>query len=231
MLRLTPPGESDGARTPKACHPCARVKVKCEIAVGDEACKRYDISNPGFSNYEYRSDFCHRCRRLNKICNGQTPGAHRRKYGKASEVARLEEKLDGVAAFLTASQRIPTAPNDFRTPHPTDSTPVAYIDRFVKSYNEAETMLHVFRNELTPLFPFVVIPPSMTFADLREKQPFLALVILMIGCRHDHVQQTAISKAIRDIISHNIFIKGERNLDILQSLLVYVNWLVFRPEC
>ena len=97
-------------------------------------------------------------------------------------------------------------------------------------------ILHTFRGEIAPLFPFVVILPSMTFTDLREKKPFLALAILMVGYRHDHVRQTAIAKSMRDIISYKLLIKGERNLDILQSLLVYVDWSVcqlgiswFRP--
>lgn len=41
MLRLTPPGSSDLARVPKACVPCARAKVKCEIEAEDGICQRY----------------------------------------------------------------------------------------------------------------------------------------------------------------------------------------------
>lgn len=79
---------------------------------------------------------------------------------------------------------------------------------------------------MAPLFPFVVILPSMTFIELRDKKPFLLLAILMLGFRHDQVRQTAIAKKIREIISYNVLIKGEQSLDILQCLLVYLNWSV-----
>lgn len=44
MYALTPPAESDGGRIPKACLPCARAKVRCEIDPGREACKRYSLA-------------------------------------------------------------------------------------------------------------------------------------------------------------------------------------------
>ena len=152
------------------------------------------------------------------------PGAHRRRPGKVSEVARLEEKLDGVAAILTASQSVPTGKSNTSTSYPSDLTPLTCIGEFIQNDNEAEMILHAFRSEMAPLFPFVVVPPSTTFAHLREEKPFLTLAILLVGCRHDSMRQTAIAKAMREIISHSMLIKGERDLDMLQSLLVYVNW-------
>jgi hypothetical protein len=102
--------------------------------------------------------------------------------------------------------------------------PATWIAHFIPSDSEGEMILQTFRSEMEPLFPFVVTVPSMTFRDLKEKKPFLVLTILMVGCRHDQIQQTAIARKIREILSHNILIKGEQSLDLLQSLLVYVNW-------
>jgi len=110
--------------------------------------------------------------------------------------------------------------------NPADFAPAAWIDQFITSDSEAEMMLQSFCSEMAPLFPFVVILPSMTFIELRDKKPFLLLAILMLGFRHDQVRQTAIAKKIREIISYNVLIKGEQSLDILQCLLVYLNWSV-----
>nr|KAK5451282.1 hypothetical protein LTR18_001301 [Exophiala xenobiotica] len=64
----------------------------------------------------------------------------------------------------------------------------------------------------------------MTFAELRHEKPLLVLAIMMVSCRHDQMRQTAIAKKLRELISHKMLIQGERNLDILQCLLVDLSW-------
>ncbi|KAJ9297657.1 transcriptional regulator family: Fungal Specific TF [Paecilomyces variotii] len=143
MLRLTPPGSSDVARVPKACVPCARAKVKCEIEAEDGICQR--------------------CRRLKKQCSMQMPGAHRRKKPKsyASDVARLEQKLDNVAAILSASERArqnANPGNQTPFPSPTAGQPglssTEIIRQFIPSDREAEMMLDHFRVNMMPHFPY-----------------------------------------------------------------------------
>lgn len=85
-------------------------------------------------------------------------------------------------------------------------------------------MLENFQTEVNPLFPFVVIPSGIVFKDLKEKKPYLILSILMVACRNDQARRRMIAQKIREIISYNILVKGEQSLDILQGLLVYVNW-------
>lgn len=69
----------------------------------------------------------------------------------------------------------------------------------------------------------------MTFVALKEQKPLLVLAILMVDCRNDRIRQTTIAKKIREIISSDLLIKGEHNLDLLQCLLIYVNWSVHSP--
>ncbi|KIW70231.1 hypothetical protein, variant [Phialophora macrospora] len=85
-------------------------------------------------------------------------------------------------------------------------------------------MLDVFRNELTPHFPFVVVSPWVTFSDLRASKPFFLLAVLMITCRHDIPRQGAIAKAMREVISQRLLIKNEQSLDLLQGMLFYLAW-------
>lgn len=109
------------------------------------------------------------------------------------------------------------------TPDPVDLTAAAWVDHFVQNDSEAELMLENFR-KVNPLFPFVIIPPGIVFKALKEQRPYLILSILMVSCRNDQAQRRVIAQKIREIISHNILVKGEQSLDILQCLLVYVNW-------
>ena len=85
-------------------------------------------------------------------------------------------------------------------------------------------MLEIFRNELTPHFPFIVISPWARYADLRTKTPFLLMAVMMTACRHDVPRQGAIAKAIREIISQRMLLKGEQSLDMLQGMLIYLAW-------
>ena len=141
-------------------------------------------------------------------------------------VAGLEEGLDGsMPATLVICQQILIETD-------TDSAgpaPAAFIDQMINSDSEGETILKAFRKDTEPLFPFVLTLPSMTFVDLKEQKPLLLLAILMVGCRHDRIRQTTIARKIREIISCDLLMKGEQNLDLLQCLLVYVNWWVRPP--
>ncbi|KAL2428740.1 hypothetical protein ABEF95_006154 [Exophiala dermatitidis] len=212
VLPLSPPSEGPGPRVIKACVPCARLKVKCEIEPGARVCKR--------------------CRRLGKLCSAQQPGSQtRKKPKKSSTAARLEEKPDGVAAILAASERdrgrmwggelLETS--EFAL-HPGLLSPIACLEEHIKDETEAQLILHAFRNDMAPFFPFVVIPPTMSIDQLKRKSPFLSLSAIMVGCRHDKVRQMAMAKAFRELVSHRILVKGEQSLDLLQGLLVYIAW-------
>ncbi|ETI19838.1 hypothetical protein G647_08852 [Cladophialophora carrionii CBS 160.54] len=137
------------------------------------------------------------------------------------DVSRLERKLDGVAAILAASDNVGLARTSSGQTPPTIG---GYVDQFLQSDDEAHLMLDIFRNELTPHFPFVVISPWVTSSDVRARKPFFFLSVMMITCRHDIPRQGAIAKAIREIISQRMLIKSEQSLDMLQGMLFYLAW-------
>ena len=91
-------------------------------------------------------------------------------------------------------------------------------------------MLDIFRNDLTPHFPFVVIAPEVTVSEMRHQRPFLFLVILMVTCRHDIPRQGSIAQAVREIISQRMLIKNEQSLDMLEGMLFYLAWYSSFPR-
>ncbi|KAK5452023.1 hypothetical protein LTS15_007746 [Exophiala xenobiotica] len=206
MFRLTPPSEPDRTRSPRACFPCAHAKAKCE--------------------FEVEESICNRCRRLKKPCAGQVPGAHRRKSRPASDVARLERKLDGVAAVLAASKRVGSSllPNQLSISDSTVLSPSDHVGQILKD-NEELLILNAFRKDLGQHFPFVVIPPHMTPDDLKDAKPFLFMTVMTVGCRHDVERQSALAQKVREVVSHRMIVGGEQSLDILQGLLIYLAWL------
>ncbi|KAJ5621695.1 hypothetical protein N7528_006478 [Penicillium herquei] len=202
--------DASGARMPKACRTCAKAKVRCEPQA-DGTCKR--------------------CRRLNKDCNDQAPGSHRRpKSNKNLEVSALEAKLDRMVELLAASEKSAKdlQSNTSHSPEPSpamhDNQPATRL-----SDQEGDALLGIFRTRMVPLFPFIVVPPHITAAELRREKPFLYLNITMIACQ-DAPRQRAIVKTIKQYVSDNIVAYGEHSLDILQGLLAHVAWFISVPR-
>ena len=224
MSRLNSLSVPHGIRVPKACLPCAKVKARCEIVAGVETCKRYVTDILGAqSSWVSKSS---RCRRLKKACNNQTPGAHRRTTVTSHNVVGPEEGPDGTPATLVSCE-ITFIQADTGSPDP---PPLAvFIDQVATSDSEGEKILQAYRKDMEPQFPFVLTSPSMSFVDLKEHKPLLVLAILMVGLRHDQVRQTTIARKIRDIISHDLLIRNQGDFDLLQCLLIYVNWSVDPP--
>ncbi|KAK9233890.1 hypothetical protein V1525DRAFT_414898 [Lipomyces kononenkoae] len=199
----------DRAREPKSCRPCAQAKVKCE---------------------PQSVDGCKRCLRLKRECIMQAPGAHKRKVPKPSDVARLEQKLDSMAAIFTESSKRLCGANigggsghPIQVQSPPRSVPPCDED-IMLSDEEALLRLETFRTEMTPYFPFVNVPTEFTVSELRQKKPFLLRAIVMVTCLEDANRQLAMAKNIRECISTSIVVKGEQSLDLLQGLLVCLAW-------
>ncbi|KIW40336.1 uncharacterized protein PV06_07543 [Exophiala oligosperma] len=207
MSHLTPPSEADspGVRGPKACVTCARAKVKCI--------------------FDAEAIICTRCRRLRKPCAVQEPGSHRRKTKAPSHVARIERKLDGVAAILATSSQVGGSQLRgqgllFGSVGP---SPLDHVKQVLRSEDEEFFILKAYWTHMAQYFPFVVIPPDMTLEELKTK-PFLFMTVMTIGCRHHIERQTSLAKRVREVIAEKVLLRGEQSLDILQGLLVYLAW-------
>ena len=90
---------------------------------------------------------------------------------------------------------------------------------------EAEGCFLLFRDEMLPHSPILYLPPTLTAAQLREERPFLWLTIMSISLRV-FPQQTTVSEEVRATLAQKLLVEHERNLDLLQGLLVYMTWYV-----
>ncbi|KAF2084098.1 hypothetical protein K490DRAFT_4250, partial [Saccharata proteae CBS 121410] len=73
-------------------------------------------------------------------------------------------------------------------------------------------------------FPFVVLPPETTVARMREKNPFLLKVIVAVASYHDLSKQRELGNELVNYIATHLLVRGERNVDLLQGLLVFIAW-------
>ncbi|MCJ1391062.1 hypothetical protein MMC18_003923 [Xylographa bjoerkii] len=85
-----------------------------------------------------------------------------------------------------------------------------------------ETLLSIYRNQLSSPLPFVIIPASTTPRQLQATHPFLMKVIRMVASiRHLRLVRGQ-SRAVMEHISSAILMRSERSLDLLQGILVFL---------
>ena len=90
--------------------------------------------------------------------------------------------------------------------------------------NEADRLLDIYRNSLVMRCPFVVISTDMPAWQVRQDTPFLFLTILFATSYENYRRQHLLGDEIMKYVSEHLLLKGERSLDLLQGLLVYITW-------
>jgi hypothetical protein len=76
------------------------------------------------------------------------------------------------------------------------------------------------------LFPFAIVPPHLTSAQIREQRPFLWKGIMVEACLFDGARQILLGNELLREVSEAAFVKPEKSLDLLHGLQLLVAWLV-----
>ena len=72
-------------------------------------------------------------------------------------------------------------------------------------------------------FPIVYIGPDVTVNELREKRPFLWLVMRAI-CSKSAARQKALGLEVRKTLGTQMLVEGIKSLDLLLGCLVFAGW-------
>jgi hypothetical protein len=97
------------------------------------------------------------------------------------------------------------------------------IGKGIISIDKAEALLRNYGTH-APNFPFIVIQPHYTLEHLRSERPFLLLCILSVCARADMPLQERLENDLRETLARKAMVNGEKSLDLLQGLLVYLCW-------
>jgi hypothetical protein len=97
------------------------------------------------------------------------------------------------------------------------------ISKGVVSLDRAQRSLDFFRTKASN-FPFVYVPPDLSLDKIRREKPFLLHSILTCGAQSNLRLQTTLELELRESLSKKILIEGEKSMDLLQGLLVYLTW-------
>jgi hypothetical protein len=108
------------------------------------------------------------------------------------------------------------------SPSRKDSRPALIEPRKI-DLSQAEVLLSAFRHK-APLFPFVTIPEKATVSSLSRTSPFLLFAILTVASGMDTPLNHQLDHEFRRILSSKIVVEGQKSLDFLQGLLLYIAW-------
>ncbi|KND90999.1 Transcriptional regulator WAR1 [Tolypocladium ophioglossoides CBS 100239] len=87
-----------------------------------------------------------------------------------------------------------------------------------------DVLLDLYRNEMQPVYPFVIIPPNCTAATLHSSRPFLMAAIRMVASFRSLRSMRAQMAHLMTHIADHMLVRSERSLDLLQGIIVMLGW-------
>ncbi len=101
------------------------------------------------------------------------------------------------------------------------------IGRGLVGFQEAEGLVQSFRTYAYRA-PFVLLPDT-NLDTLRREKPFTLLNALAMAAHTNMNLQDILEREIRESLSQKLIMTGEKSLDLLQGLLLYLTWYVGLP--
>ncbi|KAJ5497661.1 hypothetical protein N7453_006712 [Penicillium expansum] len=199
----------------KTCQNCARGKIRC-IRTSD-------------------SSICDRCRRLDKECYFRAARPRYNPAKKGTRVEALEAKVDQLLARVVNSQHTkhqPDVPLALSDPelHSIPDKPRDVIDRGIVRFDDAVSLLESFRETLMPCFPYILIAPEVTLAQLRAEKPLLLLAILKVSSYKNAAAQQILEETFQTAVADQMIFAHNPSMDVLLGLLVVLAWLQHQSQ-
>lgn len=126
----------------------------------------------------------------------------------------------------------PSSSANFNTPPSSSTQSHSLHDLHTKpSFNvkSAESLLQSFPCMLRYL-PFITLSPDTSIAQLAATRPFVLLAILASSSGSKTLQGHSLyDEEFRKVLGLKFVVGGERSLELLQGLLIYIGWCVALP--
>ncbi|KAF5010242.1 hypothetical protein FDECE_3601 [Fusarium decemcellulare] len=197
----------------KTCQTCFHAKIRCE--------KSQD------------SGKCDRCLRLGKTCVFN-PSRRRKALRPGSKnLDATSPTTRSRSPSITSANAGPSSSRDFPGSSPAFSNTPGSIDpdapsspfaRGLLTYELGQDLLDAFRTKMTPHFPFVCVPDTLSVQDLAREKPALCVAIMAASSYGDHKLQQALGHMFNEIVAIRLIRGPFATLDMLQGLLVHLAW-------
>jgi hypothetical protein len=89
---------------------------------------------------------------------------------------------------------------------------------------EVARLVDVFRAQMAPQFPFVVIPPHVSARELCAENPFLYRAIVVVASCKNAGRQIILRKEMMREICERVLMESQKTLELLRGLLVFIAW-------
>lgn len=98
------------------------------------------------------------------------------------------------------------------------------VDRGRVSMSVATHLVRVYVDHCMALYPVVILPKQITASELKMSKPvvFLAVIAAAALGWNDPDLSRFLNEEVRRLFADRIFIKGEKSLELVQSLLITV---------
>lgn len=208
----------------KTCQNCFSLKIRCDRT--------------------QHTDICDRCARLGKHCVFRPA---RRRDNSAKRDSRIQALEQQVQDLLRVNQTGPppqkslpegnattsaTAPSvvsvgsssssTFETPPENGDV----VDEDIVTMERADTLVEMYKSDMMPHFPFIILPAHITGTSLRHEKPFLFLAIISVASYHDLITQEKLGHRFKYMVSDKVLLGGDDSLSLeyLQGLLIVLAW-------
>ncbi|KAK1810063.1 hypothetical protein LTR12_015578 [Friedmanniomyces endolithicus] len=207
-----------------ACQACATLKMKC--VPGPVVCK------------------CERCYRMSRDCTATIPKARKRRsldgdsqaspsHVKASSAPKNASEPGVLPApshqYGGAVQRQPDLSHTDTKTYPKLLAQRLGIEDSVKDllleldFNYIRTRL-IASGQLTIHFPFYCLRPDASVVDMATDHPLTTVAICTVTSSAHPDTQARLSQAFRTALSATVIMRGERSIDLLQGLMIFLAW-------
>ncbi|KAK7189033.1 hypothetical protein DPSP01_004141 [Paraphaeosphaeria sporulosa] len=216
-MSLAPsPEHEDGGRlrTPsgdvllsKTCQNCFSLKIRCDRT--------------------QRGDICDRCARLGKQCVFRPAKRRDNSAKRDSRIQALEAQVQDLLRIKTPSYKVQQPlPEASLSAHPSPPSDGDVVDEDILPMERADTLVELYKSEMMPHFPFIIIPPTETGASLRHEKPFLFLAVLSVASFHDLAAQEKLGNRFKTMVTDKVLYGGDDclKLEYLQGLMVVLAW-------
>ncbi|KAF2757178.1 hypothetical protein EJ05DRAFT_511906 [Pseudovirgaria hyperparasitica] len=222
------PASGPPTRVDKACVRCRRKKMSCRPSSEE-------------------SNRCQRCVRSNEECVfPETTERPKKRRLLNSRVGALEQNMEGIMTLLANAQAAnakhdgdepapsrqihgsanPPLPPVRDHPYPAPTTPSCrpdMIDKLLLSEQAALKLLDKYK-DMSVRFPYVLLPPNVTLAELRETSPLLLRSMFVAATCSTSPSQDPLEREYLYTLTVHAVVDGQKSFDALQSLMVYLSW-------
>ncbi|RAK80149.1 Zn(II)2Cys6 transcription factor domain-containing protein [Aspergillus fijiensis CBS 313.89] len=220
-------------RSTRACESCRSRKVRClPSEKPSSACRRciklgYDCTLTS-SNNEHSSTNNPSRSSSSGVQNEDVVASLFRnapKHGDQSAMCELHRQMMRKQLLGDDTSRGAQETSHSTTTPPLTQTSTSNTDykNLRVSMKEADELLSHFQSKKV-YFPFVDVPDNISAASMAKTRPFLFLAILTISATRRPLLQRKLDERFRRVLSERIVLQGDKSLDYVQGLLVYLAW-------